>query len=88
MLKTISNITRVRLNYILAKNFSKIFTKQHEWIELSGDNKNIAKIGISDFAQSELGTLVHIDLPEKDSNLSQGDSIVINLINLINFRQL
>ena len=88
MLTQISTFSRVRLNYILSKSFSKQFTKQHEWIEVNKDNKNIAKIGISDYAQAELGTLVHIELPEKGTALSKGDSIVINLINLINFREL
>ena len=35
------------------------YTKDHEWIKLEG---NIATIGITDFAQSELGDIVYIDI--------------------------
>ena len=80
MFKKITNLNSsisFRLINSSIKNFAKIYSKQHEWIEIDDNNKNIAKIGISDFAQSELGTLVHIDLPEKDTNFSKGDSLVI-----------
>jgi glycine cleavage system H lipoate-binding protein len=36
----------------VGKNFSKLFTKDHEWVEL---DKDIATIGITDYAQNELG---------------------------------
>ena len=38
-----------------------LFTKEHEWITI---DKNIAKIGITDFAQNELGDIIFIELPE------------------------
>lgn len=47
------------------------YTKDHEWIKIL-DN-NIALIGITDFAQSELGDIVYIDVPTKDKNLQEGD---------------
>ena len=37
------------------------YTKEHEWIKV--DNET-ATVGITDFAQSELGDIVHVDLPE------------------------
>ncbi|HLA39734.1 MAG TPA: glycine cleavage system protein GcvH [Candidatus Glassbacteria bacterium] len=37
------------------------YTKEHEWISLE---ENIATIGITDFAQSELGDIVYVELPE------------------------
>lgn len=46
------------------------FTKEHEWVKLDGD---IATIGISDYAQKELGDVVYIDLPSPGDSLSKGD---------------
>lgn len=37
------------------------YTKEHEWVKVEG---NIAYIGITDFAQSELGDIVFVELPE------------------------
>jgi len=37
------------------------YTKSHEWVRLDGD---VASIGISDYAQSELGDIVFVELPE------------------------
>ncbi|HEY5369343.1 MAG TPA: glycine cleavage system protein GcvH [Hanamia sp.] len=42
------------------------YTKDHEWISIDGD---IAKIGISDFAQSELGDIVYVDINTKGKAL-------------------
>jgi len=49
-----------KINYIVLRNFAKKFTKEHEWVEVE---KDVATIGITDFAQSELGEIVHVDLP-------------------------
>lgn len=38
------------------------YTKTHEWVRVDGD---VATIGITDFAQSELGDIVYVELPEK-----------------------
>lgn len=43
------------------------YTKEHEWISLEG---NIATIGITDFAQGELGDIVYVDIATKGKNLS------------------
>ncbi|MFZ9418680.1 MAG: glycine cleavage system protein H, partial [Sediminibacterium sp.] len=43
------------------------YTKDHEWIKLEG---NTATIGITDFAQSELGDIVYIDINTVGSSLS------------------
>ena len=45
------------------------YTKDHEWIELSGDR---AKVGVTDFAQRQLGDVVYIELPDIGSRLTQG----------------
>ena len=49
-----------KINYIVLRNFAKKFTKEHEWVEI---NNEVATIGITDYAQSELGEIVHVDLP-------------------------
>lgn len=42
------------------------YTKDHEWISVDGD---IATIGITDFAQHELGDIVYVDIAAKDKKL-------------------
>jgi glycine cleavage system H protein len=42
------------------------YTKDHEWISLEGD---VATIGITDFAQHELGDIVYVDIDSKDKHL-------------------
>ena len=46
------------------------YTKDHEWVSLEG---NIATIGITDFAQSELGDIVFLDLEEVDSEFDKDE---------------
>ncbi|HPV15408.1 MAG TPA: glycine cleavage system protein GcvH [Candidatus Cloacimonadota bacterium] len=43
------------------------YTESHEWISVQGD---IATIGITDFAQSELGEIVFVELPEVGTKVS------------------
>jgi len=43
------------------------YTKDHEWISIEG---NVATIGITDFAQGELGDIVYIDIPSVGKKLS------------------
>ena len=47
------------------------YTKDHEWIELSGDR---GKVGITDYAQQQLGDVVYVELPEVGARLKQGTS--------------
>lgn len=47
------------------------YTKTHEWVRLEGD---VATIGITDFAQSELGDVVYVDLPNVGRSLAAGDT--------------
>jgi glycine cleavage system H protein len=47
------------------------YTKEHEWVELSGDR---GKVGITDYAQQQLGDVVYVELPEVGTNLTQGQS--------------
>lgn len=48
---------------------AKRYTKDHEWIEVDGD---IAVVGISDYAQSQLGDVVYVELPEVGKTVSKG----------------
>jgi glycine cleavage system H protein len=47
------------------------YTKDHEWIDLAGER---GKVGITDYAQSQLGDVVYIDLPEVGRKLKAGES--------------
>src|SRR6185295_4470372 len=47
------------------------YTKDHEWIELNGEN---GKVGITDYAQQQLGDVVYVELPEIGAKLKQGQS--------------
>ncbi len=48
------------------------YTRTHEWVKVDGD---IATIGITDFAQSELGDITYIELPAVGSTLDKSDSL-------------
>src|ERR1700680_3511122 len=47
------------------------YTKQHEWIDVNGD---VATIGITDYAQHELGDVVFAELPKPGANITTGKS--------------
>jgi glycine cleavage system H protein len=47
------------------------YTKDHEWIRISGDT---AEIGITDFAQQQLGDVVYVDLPDAGKAITAGES--------------
>lgn len=50
-------------------------TQEHEWLRLEDDDT--AVVGITDYAQEQLGDLVHIELPEVDTEMAQGDEAAI-----------
>ncbi len=50
------------------------FTKDHEWVRLDGD---LAVIGITDYAQSQLGDIVYVELPEIGRQLEQGKEAAV-----------
>lgn len=47
-----------------------LYSKEHEWCRVEGDT---ATIGITDFAQSELGDIVFLELPEVDAAATAGE---------------
>lgn len=48
------------------------FTKDHEWVSVNG---NIATIGITDYAQGELGEIVFVDVQTEGEDLAEGESL-------------
>ncbi|KAI5205304.1 glycine cleavage system H protein [Aureobasidium subglaciale] len=54
--------------------FAKKYTQDHEWIELSPDNKT-GTIGISTYAANALGDVVFVELPTTSLEVSSGDTI-------------
>jgi len=48
-----------------------LYTSDHEWVSVVG---NVATIGITDFAQGELGDIVFVEFPELSSTLEKGQS--------------
>ena len=47
------------------------FTEDHEWVRIEEDD--VAVVGITDYAQDQLGELVFVELPEVGAELDQGD---------------
>ncbi|PKQ01324.1 MAG: glycine cleavage system protein H [Alphaproteobacteria bacterium HGW-Alphaproteobacteria-12] len=50
------------------------YTDQHEWVRVDGD---IATIGITDYAQEQLGDVVFVELPEVGKELAAGDEAAV-----------
>ncbi|MFC5386893.1 glycine cleavage system protein GcvH [Aquamicrobium segne] len=50
------------------------YTEDHEWLRVDGD---VVTVGITDYAQEQLGDLVFVDLPEAGKELAKGDTAVI-----------
>ena len=51
------------------------YSEDHEWVELKGDDQVV--IGITDFAQEQLGDLVYVELPEVGDECSRGENISV-----------
>lgn len=47
-----------------------LYSESHEWVKLDGD---VAVIGVSDFAQAEMGDITYVDLPEIGDEFAKGD---------------
>src|SRR5690606_8643404 len=50
------------------------FTEDHEWLRVEGDT---VTVGITDYAQEQLGDLVFVELPEVGKTFSKGDAAVV-----------
>ncbi|PZU60217.1 MAG: glycine cleavage system protein GcvH [Sphingobium sp.] len=53
---------------------SRYFTDEHEWIDVAGD---IATVGITDYAQEQLGDIVFVELPEEGAKFEKGDDAAV-----------
>lgn len=47
-----------------------LYSESHEWVKVDG---NVAIIGVSDFAQSEMGDITYVDMPDEDDEVSKGE---------------
>jgi glycine cleavage system H protein len=50
------------------------YTEHHEWLEI---NDSLVTIGVTGFAQSQLGDIVFVELPEEGDELSAGDEAIV-----------
>lgn len=50
------------------------YTREHEWIRMDGD---IATVGISQYAQEQLGDVVYVELPETGRKVAAGDDMAV-----------
>jgi glycine cleavage system H protein len=50
------------------------YTEDHEWLRVEGD---VATVGITDYAQEQLGDLVFVELPEVGRTLKKGETAVV-----------
>uniref|UniRef100_UPI0035C9E0F0 glycine cleavage system protein GcvH n=1 Tax=uncultured Sphingomonas sp. TaxID=158754 RepID=UPI0035C9E0F0 len=53
---------------------SRYFTQDHEWVDVDGD---IGTVGISEYAQSQLGDIVFVDVPADGKVLTKGDEAAV-----------
>ncbi len=47
------------------------YTKEHEWVKIEGD---VAIMGITDYAQGELGDIVFVELPQVGDSITEGEA--------------
>lgn len=57
------------MSYNLPEDF--YYTKDHEWAQV---DENIVTIGVTDYAQSTLGEIVYVELPEEGQKVTQGET--------------
>ncbi|WP_108810707.1 glycine cleavage system protein GcvH [Sphingorhabdus sp. Alg231-15] len=53
---------------------SRYFTDEHEWVDVEGET---ATVGITDYAQEQLGDIVFVETPEAGAELAQGDDAAV-----------
>ena len=52
-----------------------LFTEDHEWLRMESDD--VAIVGITDYAQEQLGDVVFVELPKVGAEIAQGDAVAI-----------
>ena len=50
------------------------FTEDHEWVRIEGE---VATVGITEYAQEQLGDIVFVELPEAGAGMAQGDEAAV-----------
>lgn len=50
------------------------YTREHEWLRVDGDDASLATVGITDFAQDELGDVVFVALPQVGTRATPGQA--------------
>jgi len=50
------------------------YTKDHEYVKVDGTGGSVMQVGITDYAQGELGDVVYVDLPKVGASLGRGDA--------------
>jgi len=53
---------------------TRYFSEDHEWIEVEGD---LGTVGITDYAQGQLGDITFVDLPAEGASVGKGDAIAV-----------
>ena len=53
---------------------TRYFTQEHEWIEVEGQT---GTVGITDYAQGQLGDITFVELPAEGASVSKGDSVSV-----------
>jgi len=53
---------------------SRYFTEDHEWVDVDGD---VGTVGISEYAQSQLGDIVFVEVPEVGKEVAKGDEAAV-----------
>lgn len=57
---------------------SRYFTKDHEWVDVAdGVAPMVATVGITDYAQSQLGDITFVEVPEVGNAVGQGDAVSV-----------
>lgn len=53
---------------------SRYFTEDHEWVDVDGE---VATVGITDYAQAQLGDIVFAEVPDEGKEFAQGDEAAV-----------
>ncbi|RYD49860.1 MAG: glycine cleavage system protein GcvH [Sphingomonadales bacterium] len=53
---------------------SRYYTEDHEWVEVDGD---IGTVGISEYAQGQLGDIVFVETPDEGKDVTKGDDVAV-----------
>ena len=53
---------------------SRYFTEDHEWVDVDGE---VGTVGISDYAQGQLGDIVFVEVPDEGKQLGKGDEAAV-----------